>query len=400
MSARTLRLAALLLIALTLVACVQQPEEPEDFSGSYLTNYAATQATRTPSIADTGQLLTDPDGSDALRRRLGTPSLIGHKVVFADGLLQIDCTFSPATSLAELTEARRFAREKLLLQQLDELDPGYYDRLLGRAPVQGAVTQVVCRLFIGDTLVLQDNWEAQNATLLSYENTLPVVALREAAPALLSAAAGVVKANLPAAQLSLQCSVTDRALLVQIKTDRHIDPDLCDQWREPLARELAQRAVNSEGVRFPVLVVQYYAGSSLYCEDVCLYSDGVTTWLGEADWSNLPQVQQVLERPEPPEKEPEESEPTEPETEPETQPEAETQPETRPDAETEPGTQPSEPAQEPSAPESAPTGATDATEAIEEPTSQPAPTEPEPEIAPFEPSTQSSDQGVDKDDPA
>ena len=316
---RTHRIAAALLAALLLASCVPRPKEEEDFSASYTTDYAAAQAARTPSIAETGQVLTDPAGSDSLRRRLGTPSLMGHKTSWDGSTLQLDCTFSPAVTLAELTEARRFALEKLLLAQLDETDPGYYDNLISSAPVAGKVERVICRLFIGDTMALQDVWshDALGGGLLqSYENTLPALPLREGAPLLLSAAAAVVKGDLPSAQLALQCSVTDRALLLQIKTDRHIDPELAENWREPLARELARRATATDGQPMPVLVVQYFAGSQLYCEDVCLTVDGLSTWLGECDWVNMPEVQAVLERIVPEEEMGEaelETEPTEPE---------------------------------------------------------------------------------------
>lgn len=163
------------------------------------------------------------------------PLLTKHEVVANENSLIAQFYFEKTASLAEINNARSFVITKFVLWQQSKLGGAPYDELVKR---QAKPETIFCEIFLGDQLLLQDQYQGEAITL--FEQLSTHCNLRALAQEDFVALTQPLQKQLPDAKIEVEKSLLGYCLIITAKSTKPVTTAQLEKAKSALADGFTQ----------------------------------------------------------------------------------------------------------------------------------------------------------------
>lgn len=262
----------LTLIILTACATPSAPYDPSTRPDFYRPDPLYQQELSQENVTD----LTDPSVTGLLQELYGMEHLTDQSLLWNGTELQMEYHFSEDVALSEIDGARSFALNKFVLGLQSQYNPSAYEIWMRQDGKIAEIPEVICRVFEGDTLILQEHYEG-NELAGYYENTDVYLACREmtdSPPEILDDVKAKIEKE-TGSTAYIQKTIKNETLMVLVELKEEPSSDLIDK----LETEMSEMA-ESGSLETPALVL------SVCREGETVFRSVLKTETDQPEWRN------------------------------------------------------------------------------------------------------------------
>lgn len=252
------------LLTFTLLTACAAPYDPSTRPDFYRPDPQYQRELSQENVTD----LTDPSVTALFQELYGMEHLTDQSLLWNGTELQMEYHFSEDVTLSELDGARSYALDKFVLGLQSQYNPSAYEIWMRQDGQIAEIPQVICRVFAGDTLILQEHYEG-NELAGYYENTDVYLACREMtdSPEILEDVKAKVEKETGGSTVYLQKSIKNGAAMLLVELKKDPSSKLIDKLEAEMA--------GNESLKAPALVLS-----------VCQEGEAVFRW-ASPEWSSL-----------------------------------------------------------------------------------------------------------------
>lgn len=258
-------------------------------TSSYETYYSEEESiTAEPTIIKQElEDITQGEMTEVYRNNYGWTDLVSHEL-YSDGeTVLIKFHFEENAKRWQMDAARTYAYNEMKYVYVNnyEITPYQYWRMSFGNEL---VMKVCAEIYINDNLLVQDLYE--DDIPIKYENTAIIVDSRNIESEWTMDFDSYIAKQEGINRVEYQNSIFGKAIIIQVHSDKMLNPDIKDEIKAYIKDEIADKATRDNGQdtdndgKYQYMVLELYKDGEKYYEDVLINQEEIE-WK-QFDWMN------------------------------------------------------------------------------------------------------------------